>query len=53
MRTPFAIAGAGMGGLAVAATLRQAGFDNQPYEQAHRFARIGAAPEIKPDGAIR
>ena len=38
----FAIAGAGMGGLAVAAALRRAGFEVQVYEQAHRFARVGA-----------
>ena len=31
-----------MGGLAVAATLRRAGFEVQVYEQAHRFARVGA-----------
>ena len=34
----IAIVGAGMGGLAVAATLRRAGFDVQVYEQAARFA---------------
>ena len=38
----FAIVGAGMGGLTAAATLRQAGYDVRVYEQASRFARIGA-----------
>ena len=36
----IAVVGAGMGGLASAATLRQAGFDVQVYEQASRFGRI-------------
>jgi salicylate hydroxylase/6-hydroxynicotinate 3-monooxygenase len=43
-----AIVGAGMGGLAVAATLRQVGIDVQVYEQAARFARIGAGIPIMP-----
>jgi salicylate hydroxylase/6-hydroxynicotinate 3-monooxygenase len=38
-----------MGGLAVAATLRQAGFDVQVYEQAARFARIGAGIQMMPN----
>src|SRR4029077_7687109 len=41
-----AIVGAGMGGLAVAATLRRVGIDVQVYEQAVRFARIGAGIKI-------
>src|SRR5215475_14415237 len=41
----IAIVGAGMGGLAAAATLRQIGIDVQVYEQATRFARIGAGIE--------
>lgn len=45
----IAIVGAGMGGLAVAATLRQAGFDVQIYEQASRFARIGAGIQMMPN----
>ena len=49
MRPSFAIVGAGMGGLAVAATLRQAGFDAQVYEQAHRFVRIGAGIQMMPN----
>src|SRR6187397_811940 len=45
----IAIVGAGMGGLAVAATLRRAGFDVQVYEQAARFARIGAGIQMMPN----
>jgi salicylate hydroxylase/6-hydroxynicotinate 3-monooxygenase len=42
-RTPrIAIIGAGMGGLAAAATLRRGGIDVRVYEQAKSFARIGA-----------
>ncbi|HET8544954.1 MAG TPA: FAD-dependent monooxygenase, partial [Pseudolabrys sp.] len=44
-----AIVGAGMGGLAVAATLRQVGIDVQVYEQAARFARIGAGIQMMPN----
>src|SRR5512143_330342 len=44
-----AIVGAGMGGLAVAATLRQVGIDVQVYEQASRFARIGAGIQMMPN----
>src|SRR5690242_15082522 len=45
----IAIVGAGMGGLAVAATLRQAGFDPQIFEQAPCFARIGAGIQMMPN----
>jgi 2-polyprenyl-6-methoxyphenol hydroxylase-like FAD-dependent oxidoreductase len=45
----IAIVGAGMGGLAVAATLRQAGFEVQVYEQASRFGRIGAGIQMMPN----
>ena len=45
----IAIIGAGMGGLAVAATLLRAGFDVQIYEQAPRFARIGAGIQMMPN----
>ena len=38
----IAIIGAGMGGLATAATLRRRGIDVRVYEQAKSFARIGA-----------
>lgn len=45
----IAIVGAGMGGMAVAATLLQAGFDIQVYEQASRFGRIGAGIQMLPN----
>jgi salicylate hydroxylase/6-hydroxynicotinate 3-monooxygenase len=38
-----------MGGLAVAATLRQIGVDAQVYEQAHQFTRIGAGIQMMPN----
>jgi 6-hydroxynicotinate 3-monooxygenase len=43
------IVGAGMGGLACAATLRQIGIDVQVYEQASRFSRIGAGIQMMPN----
>src|SRR5499426_1706894 len=51
MRTKLSIAvvGAGMGGLAVAATLRRVGFDVRIYEQAPRFGRIGAGIQMLPN----
>jgi 2-polyprenyl-6-methoxyphenol hydroxylase-like FAD-dependent oxidoreductase len=49
-KTPsIAIIGAGMGGLAVAATLRRVGIAAQIYEQAPRFARIGAGIQMMPN----
>ncbi len=45
----IAIVGAGMGGLAVAATLRRIGIAAQVYEQAPRFARIGAGIQMMPN----
>ena len=45
----IAIVGAGMGGLAAAATLRRAGFAVQVYEQATRFARVGAGIQMMPN----
>jgi salicylate hydroxylase/6-hydroxynicotinate 3-monooxygenase len=49
-RTPsIAIVGAGLGGLTVAATLRLAGFQVRIYEQATRFARIGAGIQMMPN----
>ncbi len=46
----IAIVGAGMGGLAVAGTLRRSGFNNiRVYEQASRFARIGAGIQMMPN----
>jgi 6-hydroxynicotinate 3-monooxygenase len=41
-----AVIGAGMGGLAIAAALTRAGVDVQVYEQAARFARLGAGIQI-------
>ena len=45
----IAIVGAGLGGLTAAATLRLAGFDVRVYEQASRFARIGAGIQMMPN----
>lgn len=45
----IAVVGAGMGGLAVAATLRQVGVDVEVYEQASRFGRIGAGIQMMPN----
>ena len=45
----IAIVGAGMGGLAAAATLHQAGFPVRVYEQAPSFARIGAGIQMMPN----
>jgi salicylate hydroxylase/6-hydroxynicotinate 3-monooxygenase len=45
----IAVVGAGMGGLAVAATLRQAGIDVDVFEQASRFGRIGAGIQMMPN----
>ncbi|MBV9558178.1 MAG: FAD-dependent monooxygenase, partial [Pseudolabrys sp.] len=44
-----AIVGAGMGGLAAAATLGQAGIAVQVYEQASKFGRIGAGIQMMPN----
>ena len=45
----IAIIGAGMGGMAAAGTLRQAGLDVEVYEQAHQFGRIGAGIQMLPN----
>jgi 2-polyprenyl-6-methoxyphenol hydroxylase-like FAD-dependent oxidoreductase len=45
----FAIVGAGIGGLTAAATLRRIGIDAQVYEQAGRFARVGAGIQMMPN----
>jgi len=46
----IAVVGAGMGGLAVAGTLRRAGFEKVAvYEQASRFGRIGAGIQMMPN----
>jgi len=47
--TSIAIIGAGIGGLAVAAALRQAGIDSTIYEQAETFARVGAGIQQSPN----
>ncbi len=45
----IAIVGAGMGGLAAAATLRGIGMQVEIYEQAARFERIGAGIQMMPN----
>ncbi|MGI9426167.1 MAG: FAD-dependent monooxygenase [Hyphomicrobiaceae bacterium] len=45
----IAIIGAGMGGLAAAATLRQIGLSVTVYEQAQRFGRVGAGIQMMPN----
>ena len=45
----IAIVGAGIGGLAAAALLRRAGHDVHVYEQAPRFARVGAGIQMAPN----
>jgi 2-polyprenyl-6-methoxyphenol hydroxylase-like FAD-dependent oxidoreductase len=45
----IAVVGAGIGGLAVAATLRVINMDVQVYEQAPRFARVGAGIQMMPN----
>src|ERR1700686_1570732 len=45
----IAIVGAGIGGMAAAATLRQIGIDVRVYEQAPRFARVGAGIQMMPN----
>jgi 6-hydroxynicotinate 3-monooxygenase len=45
----IAVVGAGMGGLTVAATLRRIGVDVEVYDQATRFARIGAGIQMTPN----
>src|SRR4051812_7632878 len=47
--TSIAIIGAGIGGLAVAAAVRQAGIDSIVYEQAEAFARVGAGIQQSPN----
>src|SRR2546428_13854500 len=44
-----AIVGAGIGGLTAASTLRGIGMDVQIYEQAARFARVGAGIQMMPN----
>lgn len=45
----IAIVGAGIGGLAAAATLRQIGHDVAVYEQARAFTRVGAGIQQSPN----
>jgi salicylate hydroxylase/6-hydroxynicotinate 3-monooxygenase len=45
----IAVVGAGMGGLAVAATLRRVGIEVAVYEQASQFGRIGAGIQMMPN----
>jgi salicylate hydroxylase/6-hydroxynicotinate 3-monooxygenase len=45
----IAIVGAGMGGLAAAATLRGVGITVNVYEQAQRFERVGAGIQMMPN----
>lgn len=45
----IAIIGAGIGGLAAAAALRRVGIEAQVYEQAERFARVGAGIQQSPN----
>ncbi|HEY5624227.1 MAG TPA: FAD-dependent monooxygenase [Gammaproteobacteria bacterium] len=45
----IAIVGAGMGGLAAAATLRGVGAEVDVYEQAQRFERVGAGIQMMPN----
>jgi 6-hydroxynicotinate 3-monooxygenase len=45
-RLNIAIIGAGMGGLAAAATPRRVGLDAKVYEQASKFSRLGAGIQI-------
>ena len=47
----IAVIGAGMGGLAVAATLRGVGCEVAVYEQAQRFLRIGAGIQMLPNSS--
>jgi salicylate hydroxylase/6-hydroxynicotinate 3-monooxygenase len=48
-RLSVAVIGAGIGGLAAAAALARAGHDVMVYEQATRFARIGAGIQMMPN----
>jgi 6-hydroxynicotinate 3-monooxygenase len=48
-KVSVAIIGAGIGGLVTASALRRVGLDTQIYEQAGRFARIGAGIQQTPN----
>ena len=45
----IAIIGAGIGGLAAAAALRRVGIEAEIYEQAEKFARLGAGIQQSPN----
>ncbi|HEX2825554.1 MAG TPA: FAD-dependent monooxygenase [Burkholderiales bacterium] len=45
----IAVVGAGIGGLAIAALLKRAGHTVNVYEQAPRFARVGAGIQMAPN----
>ncbi len=45
-RLSIAVIGAGMGGLATTAALLRAGVDVTVYEQARKFARLGAGIQV-------
>lgn len=49
MKPNIAVIGAGIGGLAVSASLRKAGFETTIYEQAQAFARVGAGIQMSPN----
>src|SRR5262245_6473684 len=49
MAASFAIIGAGMGGLTLAAALTQRGYDARIYEQAPQFVRLGAGIQMSPN----
>jgi 2-polyprenyl-6-methoxyphenol hydroxylase-like FAD-dependent oxidoreductase len=48
-RLNIAIAGAGLGGLAAAVALRDAGVNVRVFEQARQFARVGAGIQMPPN----
>ncbi|HEY2136409.1 MAG TPA: FAD-dependent monooxygenase [Xanthobacteraceae bacterium] len=48
-RLSVAIIGAGIGGLAAAAALRRVGIESEVYEQASKFARVGAGIQQSPN----
>ena len=45
------IAGAGIGGLAAALSLNEAGFEVEIYERARRLDEVGAGVQVSPNGA--
>jgi 2-polyprenyl-6-methoxyphenol hydroxylase-like FAD-dependent oxidoreductase len=49
MSLNIAVVGAGIGGLAISALLRRAGHEVNVYEQAPRFARVGAGIQMAPN----